>query len=102
MNLRDTDAAVGSKCSLASLPGEGEKEQVLGKRICCPAAKGGSGTSGDVSQGPLPLLMPQVWLSPWPDQTSVCSREQGAHESGGQEASIFVLPPGLWNHGRVT
>ena len=49
LNLRDADVAMGSKCSLASLPGEGEKERVLGERTCCPASKGGSGTSGDVS-----------------------------------------------------
>lgn len=35
LNLRDADAAMGSKCSLASLPGEGEKEQVevLGPQV---------------------------------------------------------------------
>lgn len=65
---------------------------------------GGSGTSGDVSRGPLPSSRRQVWLlSPWPDMMSVCSEEQ-AHTSleARRPPSSSCHQPGLWNHGWVT
>ena len=77
---------------------------MLGRSICRPAAKGGSGTSDDVSQTSSSSRASGLAVTLARPDIGVLQRapgEQGGHKSGGKEAwvPISVLPPGPWNHG---